>query len=343
MYMSSFQGVLVRGVPQLYGYACVFYLYSATVSKEMEQNLKLLLSESNKQQQDLESVSEDLGSLKFGFALLQEDNAHQARLLQQLMDVNTKLLQQLKKQDSKLDDISEDLQDKAETLEDIEGLVHPCGGSGWRELIILDMRDPDQDCPNRLNPLTNLPIRACGRTARPNCDNLRLNVEEPFSKVCGRVVAYQLGNGLAFSSQLTSITQPYVHGLVVGRRRDGFPVEHIWTFAVGSTNDDPSLPTACPCASDGTNLNLAPPFVRNDYFCESGNNDAAESSGSTTFFSDALWDGKNCFGDSECCAFSHPPYFVKDLGIHAAGTFGVNVCAPSGSNIAIEVVEFYVQ
>ena len=37
--------------------------------------------------------------------------------------------------------------ENAETLEEIEGRVYPCGGTGWRRAIFLDMTDPNEVCP----------------------------------------------------------------------------------------------------------------------------------------------------------------------------------------------------
>ena len=69
--------------------------------------------------------------------------------------------------------------------------------------------------------------------------------------------------------------------------------------------------SACPCAaSQDTENNMPPDFVGHGYFCESGNKNATTTP--DQFYSDTLWDGKNCFRDSECCAFSHPPYLLHN-------------------------------
>ena len=34
-----------------------------------------------------------------------------------------------------------------ETLNRIEGFVHPCGGVGWTRVVKVDYTDPSVDCP----------------------------------------------------------------------------------------------------------------------------------------------------------------------------------------------------
>ena len=52
-----------------------------------------------------------------------------------------------------------------------------------------------------------------------------------------------------------------------------------------------------------------PPFVGNNYFCESGLNVAF--SAHIFQVDDPLWDGGNCIDESNCCEFNRPPYFVS--------------------------------
>ena len=204
------------------------------------------------------------------------------------------------------------------------------------------MTDPNEVCPGNFELLSNIPVRACG------CGNYNyvfavFDVTETYSKVCGRVKGFQIGSASAFRSPLETFGYNYVHGFNLGRVTSSEVQHHIWTFAVGSTDGDPTLDTVCPCASDGgANLSPAPEFVGHNYFCESGNKDPTATPGQ--FYSDTLWDGKNCFGDSECCAFNHPPYFVRDLGTEVSGLLSAEICTEEvGSNIAIQLIEIYVQ
>ena len=78
--------------------------------------------------------------------------------------------------------------------------------------------------------------------------------------------------------------------------------------SAASTSEDDNDDEACPC--DASISIRIPPFVGEDYFCESG-----VSSGSTSGFhpNDPLWDGEGCTSSSRCCSFNNPPYFVKQL------------------------------
>ena len=262
---------------------------------------------------------------------------------EKLDDIDADIQEKSETVQEKLDDIDADLQEKAETLEEIEGRVHPCGGTGWRRAIFLDMTDPNEVCPGEFVLLPDIPVRACGGSGGDSTDQLFFDVSEAYSKVCGRIKGFQIGSAAAFRDMQEVFMDDYVHGVSVGRFSDIIPSEHIWTFAVGSTDGDPTLDTVCPCASDGgANLSPAPEFVGNNYFCESGNKDPTATPGQ--FYSDTLWDGKNCFGVSECCAFSHPPYFVRDLGTRRSEDLLIIInTEEKGSNIAIQLIEIYIQ
>ena len=89
--------------------------------------------------------------------------------------------------------------------------------------------------------------------------------------MCGRVAAYRYGYNYAFtgyySNNQRSIDGGYVDGISVTH---GSPRTHIWTFASGvfnGTSGDKWADQRCPC--DPGNTYDSPPFVGNDYFCDS--------------------------------------------------------------------------
>ena len=63
------------------------------------------------------------------------------------------------------------------------------------------------------------------------------------------------------------------------------PINHIWTYVAGLSEDLSFDPNNCPCNTNGV-TNVIPEFVGNDYYCESSNlkNSA-----------DPLWDGMQCY------------------------------------------------
>lgn len=95
----------------------------------------------------------------------------------------------------------------------------------------------------------------------------------------------------------------YVDGVSIITEED--PPQHVWTYAVGWSDDDLSNGGACPCVG-GT----APPdFVGTDYYCESGATGAPGGRG--WFVDDPLWDGNGIAAD--CDAPEDPSVFVQEL------------------------------
>ena len=148
-----------------------------------------------------------------------------------------------------------------------------CGGTGWRRVVYLDMTDPSTTCPSGWQ-LTGYSKRTCGRASDGGrtCDSVTFPVSGgEYSRVCGRIKAYQSGATLAFynyhSGLVATIDGAYVAGICVTHSS---PRQHIWTFAAGAAEGSPSETWVCPC--DTTATIPVPPFVGNDYFCESGVN-----------------------------------------------------------------------
>ena len=63
------------------------------------------------------------------------------------------------------------------------------------------MSDPTQQCPAAWRLYNTSEVRACGRpvTSRPSCPVTFYPTGHPYSKVCGRVIAYQFGTPGAFN------------------------------------------------------------------------------------------------------------------------------------------------
>ena len=226
---------------------------------------------------------------------------------------------------------------------------HTCGGTGgWRHVVYLDMTDPSTTCPSGWQ-LTGYSKRTCGRASGGyrTCDSVTFPVSGgEYSRVCGRIKAYQWGEGLAFWSYhngyVTTIDGAYVDGISVTHNR-----QHIWTFAAGLSENDPARPHfGCPC--DANHTIHVPPFVGEDYFCESGVNEPWDGNRHLTVLhsNDTLWDGENCLSSSTCCSLHNPPYFVKQLPTPTADHIEARICLYDPlqySNTAVELVELYVQ
>ena len=179
-----------------------------------------------------------------------------------------------------------------------------CGGSGgWRRVIHHDMSDFQATCPTGWKLTFYDSSRTCGRVSPEGqvCDSTTFPVTGgAYTHVCGKVKAFQYGGSWGFqNSQIyADINNNYVDGVILTH---GTPRKHIWTFAAGGSERNFGASWACPCDSS-PNVKV-PPFVGNDYFCESVINRPWQSVDYHNFYStDALWDGQNCIASSTCCS-----------------------------------------
>ena len=99
--------------------------------------------------------------------------------------------------------LQDNLSHQLETIQQyVDSLpVHTCGGTGgWKRVVYLDMTDPSTTCPSGWQ-LTGYSKRTCGRntTVMRTCDSAIFPVGGgEYTKVCGRIKAYQFGRPLAF-------------------------------------------------------------------------------------------------------------------------------------------------
>ena len=226
---------------------------------------------------------------------------------------------------------------------------YSCGGTvGWRRVVYLDMTDPHTTCPSGWN-MTEMCQRTCGRksTGSRTCSSATFPViGGEYSRVCGRIRAYQWGQTLGFYNYhwgyVTTIDGAYASGVSLTR---GTPRNHIWTFVAGASEGNPTWSHVCPC--DATSTIRIPPFVGNDYFCESGINEGWVDSRHLTFHcNDTLWDGEDCFPSSTCCSQHNPLYFTKQLPTPTTDDIEARICLYyplQYANLLVELVELYVQ
>ena len=207
-------------------------------------------------------------------------------------------------------------------------------GSSWLQLANLDMDNPGQTCPSGWTEgslIDDTNVNACGRDLTQE-QSVATAIFSPkgisWSKVCGRITAYQLGATEAFTTDTsTTLTDVYVDGVSITHSSYS---EHIWTFAAARAQGDATSSAVCPCTNPTLHQNASiyvPSFVGEDYFCETGvsGSDAFDS----TFYANyLLWDGLDCFGSSTCCQFNSPPWFCKTLP------------APTAQDIEVRIMNF---
>ena len=226
-----------------------------------------------------------------------------------------------------------------------------CGGPGWRKVAFIDMTNTSQDCPQGLN-LTGYSKRSCGRTHTNEqaCSSVTFPVGGgQYSRVCGRAKAYHwgdLGSFCGYNRDSRGINAQYVDGLSFTH---GTPKTHIWTYAAGTYQELDSYTFAyngiyrCPC--NPGNTYGSPPFVGNDYFCESGVSSYSARELNILYTDDPLWDGQGCIHGNPCCSLNNPPWFKKTLPTLTTDDIEMRVCLTNGAgaaNIALEQMELYV-
>ena len=224
--------------------------------------------------------------------------------------------------DDDVSDISSKIDDHdtqtAAKLMDIEEVLcrnvdcYTCGGTGgWRRAVYLDMTDPNTNCPPGWSE-TDYSKRTCGKTTDGfyTCDSAYFPVSGgEYSQVCGKIRAYQWGVPLGNYRSRTLINEAYFSGLAV---MHGSPRQHIWTFAAGAMENANGISNINQNGPCDTSVNIPiPPFVGNDYFCESGYVYPGSNYVCEFHPDDPLWDGDGCISTSTCCSLNNPPYFTN--------------------------------
>ena len=229
-----------------------------------------------------------------------------------------------------------------------------CGNtsSGWMRVANIDMTDSTQQCPDgfRLINRTEPPLRTCGRPVghHSGCVSTIFPVHGiQYSRVCGRIIGYQLGPPVAFSYafQGIGIDSHYIEGISLTHGQS--PRQHIWSFAGAVGEQHSHLPHLCPCTRPQSGTVEVPSFVGEDYFC-----DTAIRGGSYTwghfYADDPLWDGQGCGSNSTCCSFNNPPWFCKQLPQPTTDDIELRICnrwpaGNSGDDTPFEMVDMYIK
>ena len=223
-----------------------------------------------------------------------------------------------------------------------------CGNNTreWTRVAYIDMTDISQQCPDGFNLITRTeaPLRTCG--GRAGCVSITFPVNGiEYGHVYGQIKAYQFATTDAFlayyRNRAVTIDDNYVDGVSLTYGQS--PRKHIWTFAAAHA-EELAQNYVCPCTrTDVPYTGLVPPFIGQDYFCETG----GERHSQLLFYADdPLWDGQGCGGTSTCCSFNNPPYFCKQLQQPTTDDIELRLCVdehPGNEDVPIELVEIYIQ
>ena len=229
-----------------------------------------------------------------------------------------------------------------------------CGGvtGGWRRVAELDMANSSQQCPSALRQ-RNDNIRTCGTDPNRDCSSLTFPTDSlSYSKVCGKVRAYQVGFPDSFSDlgdgdshRSNDIDTNYLDGVSLTH---GSPRQHIWSFAAALDEVGTYPSENCPCINRdlASSATRPPAFVGTDYFCDTGSSIYSTFDLQAFFSDDPLWDGAGCGALNDCCSFNNPPWFYKQLPQPTTDSIEMRVCRDQDTDdedIAIEMIEIYVQ
>ena len=239
----------------------------------------------------------------------------------------------------------------------LPGSSSTCGGTtGWTRVAYVDMSDSSQQCPGDLREVTHNGIRLCGRDSRADntvgiCTSAIFTTPDiPYDEVCGRIIGYHGGITSAFryytvEFSTNTIDEYYVDGVTLTHGAVGSR-EHIWTFVVGLEDDTDASHAIfiCPCHPSASSSIVVPPFIEENYFCESG---TFSFSSSVAFYDEPIWDGEGCSDGNSCCAFNNPPYFTRQLPASTSDDIELRNCAHySGvhsTDTFIRFIELYIK
>ena len=219
---------------------------------------------------------------------------------------------------------------------DMETLLN--GTRGWVRVAYINMTEEGAKCPTNLTVVTS-PKQLCRRSINVGCSSVHLPTKGlRYSKICGQAVGYQYWHMNAFNAGPKDINSYYVDGMSITY---GSPRKHVWTYAVG-LSDDYNYPTYnCPCAKVP---GPAPPsFVGDHFYCESGATGQWQSN-NRIFIEDPLWDGAGCSAGNNCCLQPGMPWFCRTLPQEVEGDIEVRLCGNEANEfLNLELLEIYIQ
>jgi len=220
-----------------------------------------------------------------------------------------------------------------------------CGGDkgGWMRVANFSTSSGD-GCPTGWTKITT-PIEAC---RSPNdaavCYSTTFSVSgASYHKICGMARGFQKDTPDAFQlfadSQRKGISTPYVDGLSI---TIGDPRQHIWTYAVGITNDGEHGLSPCPCAAfPGRDPAF---FIGDNYYCDSGSPGTQQNG---VFTDNPLWDGEGCVGaNNNCCTSPGMPWFFRKFPFRQQDDIEARICHDqdfADEALLVDQIQLYVQ
>ena len=219
-------------------------------------------------------------------------------------------------------------------------MYHACthiSETDFRHIYSLDMSIPSKDCPSTLQLRVGDNLRLCGKkTNGASCDSVTIPTNgQSYSKVLGRVKAYQFGSPDGFNN-IQNLDSYYVDGISITY---GSPRKHVWTYAASYRQFIPNSPHGSLCPSTGSGTGPWS-FVGDNYFCSSGNPGPGWSA--KLYSQYPLW--SNIQGKCSFCG-KNVLSFCVELEASTSDDLELRVCTNErldNEDIRIETIDFYV-
>ena len=215
-----------------------------------------------------------------------------------------------------------------------------CGSKGWTRVAHADVSN-DKSCPGDLTFISS-PIQSCGGPTTAGCSSTNFSTHRiSYSQVCGRLRGYQVGGPNAIVPYVTNLARPHLvmDGVLISH---GKSQKHIWAYATGKEKVPLSVYHGfCPC-TDPRYDGIVPPFIGNDYYCDSGVESGPVAG---QFYTTPLWTGEGCTPPNFCCSHSGMPWFCKTLPIPTTDYIEIRNChnqLGSTENTALDLIELYI-
>ena len=211
---------------------------------------------------------------------------------------------------------------------------------GWMRVALHNMTDPRTACLGNTIEHTVDGKRFCAVSQGSHCDRVVFPVRgKSYSHVCGRALGYSFNAPCGFLFSFHPLSEHYLTGLSITHGSIDHHSNHIWSYAAGY-RELRSFDCNCPCAA---HPGVAPPdYVGNDYYCDTSSDEGISSQ---WFTNNTLWDGKDCYPGSNCCANTRLPWFSKRLRRKTNEDITVRWCADrdlNSTNIGTELLEILI-
>ena len=215
-----------------------------------------------------------------------------------------------------------------------------CGSKGWTRVAHVDMSN-NKSCPGDLTFISS-PIHTCGGPTSAGCASANFSTHGmSYSQVCGRLRGYQIGKPSAFGPYVNDLAKPHLvmDGILISH---GKAQKYIWAYATSKEKVPLYAHRAfCPCADPRYN-GIVPPFIGNDYHCDSG---VERGPVPGQFYTTPLWTGEGCIPPNFCCSHNGMPWFCKTLPVPTTDYIEIRNChnAPASfENTALDLIELYI-